>query len=98
MRFARAAVGGALASALLVLASCYPFISPLPSGGTQQTTIQHVPYSGTFSYTVDTGSTPRDVYFIFTNPSTTTDLSAAPTFASASIAVNGKSLPAPVPQ
>jgi hypothetical protein len=65
---------------------------------TDSAMVQHVPYSGSFNYTVDPGTTPRDVYFIFTNPSLSQNASQAPNVASGSIAVDGFSLPAPAAQ
>ncbi len=87
---------GAAGIALSVglLGSCYPFIGSLPAGAVDGPTIQHVPYSGTFDYTVNTGATPHDVYFVFTNPDRAVDLSTAPSIVSGSITVNGRSLPA----
>ena len=86
-----------LAGAFLFLLSCNPLLGPLPSGMVSSAMVQHVPYSGTFTYSVDPGSTPRDVYFVFTNPSLTQDAASVPTV-SGSISVNGKGIPAPASQ
>ena len=59
--------------------------------------IQHVPYSGSFTYTVDPGSTPRDVYFIFTNPSLSQNAAQLPGVSSV-VSVDGFKLPAPASQ
>jgi hypothetical protein len=47
---------------------------------------------------VDPGATPRDVYFVFTNPSMTANSAQKPSVQSAAIVIDGKSLPAPEPQ
>jgi len=60
--------------------------------------VQHVPYSGSFTYTVDPGASPHDVYFVFTNPSLTQNASQTPSVANVSITVNGSSVPAPASQ
>jgi hypothetical protein len=60
--------------------------------------VQHVPYTGKFSYTVDPGPTPRDVYFVFTNPSTTANAASGLTVSTDTIGVDGTVLPAPSPQ
>ena len=87
-----------LALAGAVLVSCNPLLSgTLPGGMVGSALVQHVPYSGTFRYTVDPGSTPREVYFVFTNPSLSQDATTVPTV-SGSISVNGKGLPAPAAQ
>ncbi|HTZ50250.1 MAG TPA: hypothetical protein VMF68_01240 [Spirochaetia bacterium] len=87
-----------LALAGAVLVSCNPLLSgTLPGGMVGSALVQHVPYSGTFRYTVDPGSTPREVYFVFTNPSLSQDATTVPTV-SGSIRVNGKGLPAPAAQ
>jgi hypothetical protein len=78
----------------LVLLGC-PFT---PGGSTDLTSfpeVQHVPYTGTFTYTVDPGSATKDVYFVFTNTSLDTDASAKPTVSSQSISVDGVKLPGP---
>jgi hypothetical protein len=62
------------------------------------TVVQHVPYSGSFTYTVDPGATPRDVYFVFTNPSLSQNASQAPSVARGSVAVDGVRVPAPASQ
>jgi hypothetical protein len=86
-----------LAGSFLFLLSCNPLLGPLPSGMVSSAMVQQVPYSGTFTYSVDPGSTPRDVYFVFTNPSLTQDAASVPTV-SGSISVNGKGIPAPAAQ
>jgi hypothetical protein len=89
----------ALAGACSLLLSCNPLLSgPLPSGMADSTIVQHVPYTGSFTYTVDPGATARDVYFVFTNPSLTQNASQAPTVSGASLSVDGQALPAPVAQ
>jgi hypothetical protein len=89
----------ALAGACSMLLSCNPLLSgSLPAGMADIAMVQHVPYSGSFSYTVDPGATPRDVYFVFTNPSLTQNAAQTPAVASGSIAVDGFSLPAPASQ
>jgi len=88
----------ALALAAAFLVSCNPLLNgTLPGGIPGSAFVQHVPYSGSFSYTVDPGATPRDVYFVFTNPSLSQDAASIPTV-SGSISVNGRSIPAPAPQ
>jgi hypothetical protein len=89
----------ALAGTCGLLLSCNPVLSgPLPSGMVDTAVVQHVPYTGSFSYTVDPGAAPRDVYFVFTNPSLTANASQKPTISGASLTVDGKSLPAPSAQ
>jgi len=86
-----------LAGVFAFLLSCNPLLGPLPSGMVSAAMVQQVPYSGTFQYTVDPGSTPRDVYFVFTNPSLTQNAASVPTV-SGSISVDGKGIPAPASQ
>jgi hypothetical protein len=93
----RYAAAPLLAGAFLFLLSCNPLLGPLPSGMVAAAMVQHVPYSGTFTYSVDPGSAPRDVYFVFTNPSLSQDAASIPTV-SGSISVDGKGIPAPASQ
>jgi hypothetical protein len=89
----------AFAGACSLLVSCNPLLTgPLPAGMTDSAMVQHVPYSGSFTYTVDPGTTPRDVYFVFTNPSLTQNASQAPSVANGSIEVDAFTLPAPTVQ
>jgi hypothetical protein len=77
------------------LSSCY---LPLPEGAVEVPAVQHVPYSGSFSYTVNVEAGPKDVYFVFTNPSTTADSAGGLAVSPERITVDGKALPAPSPQ
>jgi hypothetical protein len=87
------------AGACCLLLSCNPLLSgPLPSGMVDTTQVQHLPYTGSFTYTLDPGAAARDVYFVFTNPSLTVNASQTPTVSGASLTVDGKSLPAPAAQ
>jgi hypothetical protein len=96
---ARSLVGiGLAAAAAALLASCNPLSSPLPNNAVDVPVVQHLASSGTFTYTVDPGSTPGDVYFVFTNPSMTANAAQKPSVQGASIVIDGKSLPAPSPQ
>jgi hypothetical protein len=97
-RRTRFLAGASLGVVITLLGSCYPFLGTLPAGSAAAPTIQHVPYSGSFTYTLDAGATAHDVYFVFTNPDTSADVATAPTVASGAITVDGKSLPAPAPQ
>ena len=89
---------GLAAAAVSLLLSCNPLSPPLPDNAVDVPVVQHLEYSGTFTYSVDPGATPRDVYFVFTNPSVTADAAQKPTVQSAAIVIDGKSLPAPSPQ
>ncbi len=83
----------------LLIASCKPFSGPLPgetTGGLPD--FQHLPPSGSFTYSVDLGAEPTDVYFVFTNKSTTEDSQTKPRVEDQSIVIDGKGIPAPVPQ
>jgi hypothetical protein len=82
----------------LLFFSCNPLGLPLPQGAVDMPTIQHVPYTGSFSYTVDAGSGPKDVYFVFTNPSTSLNAAAGLEVSPGIITVDGAELPAPSPQ
>jgi hypothetical protein len=91
----------ALAAAIAALPSIALFASCAAVGGLPGTdpsavpAIQHLGVSGSYSYHVDLGSTPRDLYFVFTN----TDLqngSSKPSVGA--IVVDGRELPAPAPQ
>jgi hypothetical protein len=93
----RRTVFAALAGLCSLLLSCDPLSGSLPSGMVDSTLVQHVPYSGSFTYTVDPGATPRDVYFVFTNPSLSQNASQTPSV-SGSIAVDGARVPAPASQ
>jgi hypothetical protein len=96
---ARSLVGiGLAAAAAALLVSCNPLSSPLPNNAVDVPVVQHLASSGTFTYTVDPGATPGDVYFVFTNPSVTANAAQKPSVQSASIVIDGKSLPAPSPQ
>ncbi len=79
----------------LALFSCY---SPLPEGAVELPGVQHVPYTGTFSYTVSVDSGSKDVYFVFTNPSTTEDSAGGLQVSSNVIRIDGAAIPAPSPQ
>jgi hypothetical protein len=81
----------------LSVSSCTFLFAPLPDTAATDPSVQHVPYTGSFTYTVDPGASPHDVYFVFTNPSTTADAWEKPTVTSDTITVDGSSLPAPVP-
>jgi hypothetical protein len=87
-----------LLAACALLAACNPFAGPVPAGMQQGPEVQHVPYSGSFTYTVDPGGSAKDVYFVFTNPDVTKDAAQGPTVNGSSIAVDGQALPAPAPQ
>ncbi len=89
---------GLSAAAAALLLSCSPFSAPLPNNAVDVPVVQHLAYSGTFTHTVDPGPTPRDVYFVFTNPSVTVDADQKPSVQSEAIVIDGKSLPAPSPQ
>ncbi len=57
--------------------------------------VQHMAVSGTYNYSVDLGSSPRDLYFVFTN----TDLQQSATKPSVgNVIVDGVALPGPAPQ
>ncbi|MGA2977572.1 MAG: peptidase M30, partial [Spirochaetia bacterium] len=86
------------AAACALLLSCTPLTGPLPSGMAAGPEVQHVPYTGSFTYTVDPGQSPRDVYFVFTNPSLDQDMALKPSVSSQSIKVDGVALPAPASQ
>jgi len=87
-----------LAAALGLLISCNPLlVVPLPSGMADTPLVQHVPYTGSFTCTVDPGSTPRDVYFVFTNPSLSQNAAQLPGV-SGVVSVDGFRLPAPASQ
>jgi hypothetical protein len=94
----RVAFGCVVAALAVSLSSCSFLFGALPGSAVVQPTVQHVPYSGSFKYTVDPGSTARDVYFVFTNPDLTQDSSIKPAVSGTAIAVDGKSLPAPMQQ
>jgi hypothetical protein len=94
----RAAGAAASAAALVVLASCNPLVDPLPAGMAGGAVVQHVPYTGSFTYTVDPGAAPRDVYFVFTNPDVTSDIAQNPTVNGACVSVDGVLIPSPAPQ
>lgn len=71
-------ISGLAALTLCVAASC-----TIPGSQTPSTSVTSPPsvlisnYNGTFSYTVDAGSTAKDVYFVFSNTSLDTSASAA---------------------
>jgi hypothetical protein len=94
----RATTRAGLLAACALLASCNPFAGPVPTGMQQGPEVQHVPYSGSFTYTVDPGGIDKDVYFVFTNPDLVKDAAQSPTVKAASIAVDGQTLPSPASQ
>jgi len=96
---ARSLAGISLAAAAAaLLLSCNPLSSPLPDNAVDVPVVQHLAYSGTFTYSVDPGATSRDVYFVFTNPSVTANADQKPSVEGAAIVIDGKSLPSPGPQ
>jgi hypothetical protein len=82
----------------ILLGSCNPLALPLPQGAVDAPGIQHVPYTGSFSYSVDAGAGPGDVYFVFTNPSLSHNSNPSPEVSGSIIEVDGITLPAPSPQ
>jgi hypothetical protein len=78
--------------------SCNPLAGPLPAGSADVPAVQFVSNTGEFSYTVDPGPSPHDVYFVFTNTNLTQDASSKPSVDTSPILVDGVALPAPVPQ
>ncbi|MFA6508642.1 MAG: peptidase M30 [Treponemataceae bacterium] len=75
------------------LSSCSFFLGT-PSGGANADgpAVTRVPYSGNFTYDVDTGSTARDVFFVFSASADKTSYEQATV---ASLSVDGLRLPVP---
>jgi hypothetical protein len=87
-----------LLAAALLLSSCNPLLQPSSESLEGGSVIQHVPYTGSFSYTVDGGSPPQDVYFVFTNTSLTQNAAQKPSVSGTVITVDNATIPSPQPQ
>jgi hypothetical protein len=81
-----------------ILLSCNPIAGPFWGATTDIPAVQRVPYTGTFPYTVDPGTSAKDVYFVFTNTDLTKNASTKPSVTSSVITVDGVALPTPSPQ
>jgi hypothetical protein len=86
-----------LLAAAALLAACSPLNGPLGGTAADGPVIQHLPCTGTFNYTLDPGQTPRNVYFVFTNPSVTSNITGDPVISPSVIGIDGVDLPAPRP-
>ena len=96
--FRRAGLAGMAAACLLLLFGCEPLNMPLPQGALDLPGVQTISGSGSFSYSVDTGTSARDVYFIFSNTSTSTNLAGSSVgVANGQLMVDDNSLPVPAP-
>ncbi len=86
-----------LLAASLLLVSCDPIMAPLPYGMQQGAQVQHVPWTGSFTWTLSPTVGARTAYFVFTNPDLIGDVAQGPGVKAATISVDGRPLPTPSP-
>jgi hypothetical protein len=96
-RFPRALPLGRVS--VLLAAALLSGCNLVPVGDSPAPFVQTVPFTGAFDYTVHPGSSPRSVYFVFTNPSTTADLGSLPVVSHGQLlSIDGHPVCAPAPQ